>query len=554
MKVILENFRCYNHKTFEIPDQGLVLLSGKNGKGKTTFIQSIIYALFGKCSVKPYSHGSSNGKGCTVTLEYKDIKVIRNYKPNPHKLVVEYNDQNYTDDTAQNVINKYIGLNYDEFMVTSYVAQRSKSSVISMTPIEQLHFIEKLAFTDEIRHEYQKKFKNKVKECQSQISYIEGKISSLLEHYQKEKERMPDMSLYPDINNIPPVEELKLKEKKLKKVSLENDRSFKKVQEDLHNNKKEEERKSSILDQKKYLEIELEQFNSKKQNIGNVLSSDDIDNLNKKLVDLIENVENIKKYSLYIQCLDRANKLKDEKILDIKDNLSKIKNFSPTLLDKLYMERDELLEKQKLYEEERSIIEKENFFKDQASDIFKATISDIKNTFATFKTDKTHVIMNSLNKKYTAISKNIPKLEIEIQNLTEKNTHRKICGDIYDCPSCNTKLYFKDDILNIAGKESLSPQEDLETIIHEKKIECEKQKELKTKIGDWLGTLKKFTELNSKKPLEYTVLYDNDRFLEIRDKISKIQNINDEVAILEKELNFFQTTGARTLFLLRVYF
>ena len=35
IKISLTNFKCWNKKTVEIPDNGLTLLSGKSGAGKT---------------------------------------------------------------------------------------------------------------------------------------------------------------------------------------------------------------------------------------------------------------------------------------------------------------------------------------------------------------------------------------------------------------------------------------------------------------------------------------------------------------------------------------
>jgi DNA repair protein SbcC/Rad50 len=534
MKITLENFRCYSHKTFEIPDRGLILLSGKNGKGKSTFIQAIIYAFFGECSVKPISHGA---KVCTVNLEYDSIKIQRSTKGKPYKLSIIYNEKEYTDDTAQTVINKILGLNYHEFMAASYVAQRSKSSVITMTPSEQLKFVEKLSFTDDIRKEYQTKFKNKSKECQKQIAYTEGKISSLVEHYQKENERMPKKQIQKkDILNV---DDLRSQEKHLKKEMDEIEHSLKKNQQELSSRRKEEERKSTIIEQKKILDIELQQLQKKKIEYGNILSEHELEELVKEQSVLHENIENMKKYSVYMQCLERATKHKNEYIENLESEIKSLKCLSDDRLKELESENEELLEKKKIYEEEREKVEKDRYFREHSSSIFEKTISDIKNTFSTLKTNKTHLMVTFLHKKNTSFQKELLKLEALFQKLNS----RKICGETYECPKCKTNLYFAEDgTLSIMEQESSDKGDgDIDEQIKRVKKDIEQTKNLQSQTVEWIKTIKDISELLSKKPLEYTVLFDNEKFLRNRDQILEIKNKKEKHKNLNETLSILQT-------------
>lgn len=135
MIVILKNFRCWENNTFEFPDDGLTLLSGRSGVGKSSILQAIHFCLFGK-GTKVVRIGTTT---CKVEIKYKDLHIIRTKKPS-NKLVV--NDI-YEDDVAQEIINKKFGIN---FSVVSYLEQDVFKSIVYMSPSSRLEFLETFAF------------------------------------------------------------------------------------------------------------------------------------------------------------------------------------------------------------------------------------------------------------------------------------------------------------------------------------------------------------------------------------------------------------------------
>lgn len=136
MKIHLQNIKCYDDQAFDFGDGGLALLSGQSGKGKSTIIQGIYFALFGTGS-KITSFGKTS---CSVTLEFDGIKVHRS--KGPGRLIV--NDV-IEGDAAQQLINQKFG---DTFDVTGYIPQNAIKSFIMMSPSDKLGFLERFAFEE----------------------------------------------------------------------------------------------------------------------------------------------------------------------------------------------------------------------------------------------------------------------------------------------------------------------------------------------------------------------------------------------------------------------
>ena len=78
MRLVLENFLCHENMTFDLGENGLSLISGRSGRGKTSILKAIFFALFGE-GTKLQTYGKKSTK---VELEFDDLKIVRTKRPN----------------------------------------------------------------------------------------------------------------------------------------------------------------------------------------------------------------------------------------------------------------------------------------------------------------------------------------------------------------------------------------------------------------------------------------------------------------------------------------
>ena len=90
-KLVYKNFLSTGNNpiTIELNKSKSTLVVGTNGSGKSTILDAISFALFGKAHrnvTKPGLVNSVNGKGCKVSIEFEtaghDFKVVRGIHPN----------------------------------------------------------------------------------------------------------------------------------------------------------------------------------------------------------------------------------------------------------------------------------------------------------------------------------------------------------------------------------------------------------------------------------------------------------------------------------------
>lgn len=171
MKLILENFKCYTKKEFDIPDEGLVLIDGPSGSGKSTIFKGILYALWGSVAVKkPTTFGAN---GCRVTLQFANMNIIRTSKPRNLKV------GELEDEPAQAFINAQLGMTWGQFINSSYIPQKNNASILSLSPTEMLEMIKTCSFEGENSELLFEKLKGLIKGVADSLLGKRGELTSL---------------------------------------------------------------------------------------------------------------------------------------------------------------------------------------------------------------------------------------------------------------------------------------------------------------------------------------------------------------------------------------
>lgn len=166
----LTNFRCWQNKIVTIPTSGIVLLSGRSGRGKSTILNAIVYAVTG--SGKNIT--TFGKKSTSVELKMESFTIKRTRGPN--RLLLYKGDMTYEDDDAQSMINAIFGT---EFCNTSYIDQDNANSFVFKNPASKMEFLETLLLHSFDIDGMKDKVKNEMGITKTLYSTEDGRVDAL---------------------------------------------------------------------------------------------------------------------------------------------------------------------------------------------------------------------------------------------------------------------------------------------------------------------------------------------------------------------------------------
>ena len=142
------NFLCYKHINFNFVD-GVWLITGKNGAGKSSIFDMVCFAVYGKTRGDLDSVVKIGEKECIVRLKFKSddsniYKVVRKRVLNKKSSLLLFNLRNKKLKLTrpnivetQSKIESIIGFNFDMFISSAYFGQERITNFMSKTPKER---------------------------------------------------------------------------------------------------------------------------------------------------------------------------------------------------------------------------------------------------------------------------------------------------------------------------------------------------------------------------------------------------------------------------------
>lgn len=488
MKLRLINFRCYDDKIFDLGKDGLSLISGSSGLGKSTIFMAIYFALYGT-GTKIISHGKTN---CTVEMEFDDMKIVRTKRPN--RVVV--NDI-YEDDAAQKMINAKFG---DCFNVTGYIAQNAIGSFVLMSPIEKLEFLEKFAFKDvdlgKIKGKCKAHITKKHEHLISVTSQLDMAQKILAEQKVPEEVKFPlkyAKSLYDKATRD--------QEIRLKNATNHSKRCIKRIKtlnQELNalnillaTTRAKDEILSSMV-------TKLNRLQNEKQNIQ-VHFKGEIESHKFRLKSLIE----YRKFSAlkesYKNDLDRLKEMKQNESEKIQSEITQIQN--DLWADFSVEEHTDALKESEQFARDFELLQKLRLDRKKYENVSRDDLEE-----ARMRLDK-------LREEYRVINNLIEMLKIQ--------------EEVYTCPCCQNKLRLKDKELRVF-ENTINVNTDIQTISKQKEVKEQEIQKLERYISELDIKIHRYDEIT------HSINEITEQYSTVDENITEIKN---DIAFLREYKN-----------------
>lgn len=499
-EVSVKNFLSYGKvkQTFNLED-GITIIQGKNGQGKSSLMEAIYFSLFNKTSddvKKDDIINWKNKKKCEVSIKF-DIgndkyEVVRTIKPDSFKI---YKNESLIDplsnvkDYQKFLENEILKMDYKTFSSTIYCNINNYKSLFDMSKQEKRNFLEKVfnldfsIFTNNIQE--------KIKPCNKKIDKIDNDISlkeSLKIHKENEQKNLIGIK------------------KRIKDEIVDLDKQLNKIEvKDTSDIKQEYDR----------LLKELSDINEKISSIKISITADktNLDNYKKNKSSIEKDIEN--------------TKIKNKKYKEKMNELSELKktDWSSLLLDK-ENELERTNKESKEHENNYNEIKKE-------LDIVNHNIKRLEKNLNIFTTKK---ICPTCGTKASEESINNHKKELNNEKRNKNILSNKLKTQNDKCNSLSSKeLKIESDIRKIKDNiQKINEYSNIKEMLNENVDRTSEISELKEEINQLIFTInwneKELKNINKdKKELENNI--EN-----VKKEIKKNDEIIDGKKKIETEL------------------
>ncbi|KAI8963130.1 P-loop containing nucleoside triphosphate hydrolase protein [Daldinia sp. FL1419] len=225
---------------------GMNFLVGKNGAGKSTIIEAIVWCQFGQCVRSGLGVNDVIndvvGKDCSVRLTFSNGYSISRYRKHgefQNRVIVEKDGitqpqfEGPSAKNSQESINELLGVDYDTFTRTIMLGNESTKSFLSASPLQKRQLIEAALglgvlddcaetcnlMTSEVDEKLGEK-QSRLKEVTHTITHLKGRVYQMIKNAQSllgQSERLINELQREDQKHFTLIKEKELKINKLRK-------------------------------------------------------------------------------------------------------------------------------------------------------------------------------------------------------------------------------------------------------------------------------------------------------------------------------------------------
>ena len=260
MKLDISNFRSIKDKTYFFKE-GITLIDGESGIGKTTIFEAIFWCLYGGKNVYPFTYDMKKKDFTSVQLEINDIIIYRKKPPDTVSITIK--DNILVHDEAQSEINKIFGSqNYWES--SSYLKQDHRNILMSKLGVsDKIEILKEIVFginSEDLVEKYLHKTENYLKDKEKNIISLNSEVNYIEENFELYKENFKDFKDFEKYQKV-----YNNREKIISTISEINKKIEYQIHSSAFNSKLEEFRctqKETSLILKKYPEnLDIEKIN-----------------------------------------------------------------------------------------------------------------------------------------------------------------------------------------------------------------------------------------------------------------------------------------------------
>ena len=543
-KLELTNFKRYREKEFDFA-LGLTGLLGKNGSGKSTIFEAIIFALYGenntnkeliknsecedKEAVEVALYFNIQGKEYLVKRELrgKNLTAKANLYDGSAELIAtsvkEVNSQ----------IVKLIGMNKDAFNNTVYASQKQLTALSSLKSEDRKKIIRRLLGLekiDKIEKELVYKIRdlkreiksfNEVLMTQEEISKVEVEIIATKEHFEQ---------------NSKELKELNAKEKISQK---EVDNSLQKLEEQQKLKDSFNKLNNAISELKLNITNTTKNLQQNKQNLTQVLKEQEFYKSNEKVIKQYKELDteilrhqkdkeqNLKKEGLLKEQSSLREELKALR-LDIKKLTANLTKKEPLEKEKVAIEQSikELENKQANIEKQEKSSLKEQA---QAQALIDNTAKQLNKITTLGKNSSCPTCTRALLDEYDSVVNSLSSNINNITNTTLKSVSITLQNITKDKQNLNTQLQF----LRAKLQESNNQITTLNSQESELKRREDRHNQVLTKGLQNKKELEQLKELKYNKQLHISLIEQKEKLEQVYKKLLSSQKLLEQIPQLQ---------------------